>query len=240
MARDFSKNVSNYFTLGSAAIGPLINGCSAVTIACWVQPDTLAGASTLGDDICNFQNAGGAAVFGTLCSNTTATNGCTQFGGRRTSGSSRASRDGSSGFSTGSWQHFAAVMTFNSSYPSVYKNGVLNNGTGQVLTDSGVYVHSAVSSHDGIGATLGASGPSSGTPRMVDGRIAEFSIWSSALNDDQILSLGGGCNPRRVSPQTLVAYWKLNGQGSPEIEIINGKSGTIVGSIPVADHPRIF
>lgn len=239
MSRDFSKNLSNYMSLGAAQIGPLLAGASVVSFSSWVRPDTLEAALTLGDDVLAIQHTV-VAVFPTLSSSTASVQGQGQFGGRRVNLDSRASRDGSTAFTTGVWQHFGGVMRFDGGYPDCYRNGALNNGTGRALTSSGTFTHTVGTGHDGIGASLGTSGPSVGTARMFDGLIAELALWTVELTAADMRSLGDGTCPLSIRPQGLVCYWPLNGQGSPEVELISRKVGTITGSIPVAAHPRIF
>jgi hypothetical protein len=66
-----------------------------------------------------------------------------------------------------------------------------------------------------------------------------MAVWNKALTDGDLVALSQGACPLKVQPQHLIAYWKLNGQGSPEIEYINKLEGTITGSIPVRDHPPV-
>ncbi len=240
MSRDFSKNLSNYMSLGAASIGPLLAGASVVSFSAWVKPDTLEAALTLGDDVIAIQHNNVVAFFPSLSSSTASSQGQGQFGGRRVNLDSRASRDGSAAFTTGVWQHFGGVMRFDGGYPDCYKDGALNNGTGRTLATSGTFTHTTGTGHDGIGASLGTSGPSQGTARMFDGLIAELALWTVELTAADMRSLGDGTSPASIRPQGLVCYWPLNGQASPEVELINRKVGTITGSVPVGAHPRIF
>lgn len=72
-----------------------------------------------------------------------------------------------------------------------------------------------------------------------DGRISEFAIWKNrALGAGEANSLGKRFSPLHY-PQNLVFYSTLVGKNSPEIDIIQGKSGTVTGATAFS-HPRII
>jgi hypothetical protein len=80
-----------------------------------------------------------------------------------------------------------------------------------------------------------------GTTHNMDGDEAEVAIWSAALTDDEVNALQKGFSPLLIRPQSLVAYWPLSGNDSPERD--RGKNGynlTLTNGPTKADHPRIY
>lgn len=143
-------------------------------------------------------------------------------------------RLGSSAWTTGSWQHVGGSVAFGS-FPSLYKNGVLNNGlTSGPATTAGTYVDAVSASHDSIGSELTGSAPAS-TVRQFDGKIAHLAIFNRELTAAEFAALARGNDPRTVSG--CVAYFPLWGLASPEPDLVNGRSGTITGSVPQAVDP---
>lgn len=72
---------------------------------------------------------------------------------------------------------------------------------------------------------------------FMDGDISEAAIWSVALTDAEVNSLGKGFSPRRIRPQSLIFY-------APMIrtlqDIKNGITLTNNNSATVANHPRVY
>lgn len=105
------------------------------------------------------------------------------------------------------------------------------NGTqsGSTVTSTGTW--------NTAGATrlLGAF-PSFGT---VDGRLAEFAIWSAVPSAGDLASLAAGVSPSCVLPSSLTDYLPLIGRTSPEPNLRGGTAGTLTGTAQ-ADHPRVY
>jgi hypothetical protein len=74
----------------------------------------------------------------------------------------------------------------------------------------------------------------------LDGRMAEAAIWSAALTAAELAILAEGYSPLMVRPQSLVAYWPLMGNLSPEIDIVGGYDMTLTNAPTKANHPRVF
>jgi hypothetical protein len=70
--------------------------------------------------------------------------------------------------------------------------------------------------------------------------MAEAAIWREEIPAEAFASLAQAFSPDQIRPQSLVAYWPLIGRDTVAKEIRNGKNGTINGSVPQADHPRIY
>jgi hypothetical protein len=66
-----------------------------------------------------------------------------------------------------------------------------------------------------------------------DGRIAHVAVWNVALTDQEIRSLAAGANPRRVRPDSLIAYWPVGGQ-SPEQDCVGSFNMGLIGAPPQA------
>lgn len=74
-----------------------------------------------------------------------------------------------------------------------------------------------------------------------DGRIAEVAIWSAALDDAEMAALGKGICPLLIRPTSLVGYWPVLGNLSPEQDGWNSKFDMTLNNAPTkADHPRIY
>lgn len=122
----------------------------------------------------------------------------------------------SSGYSTSTWQHAAAVFSATNSR-AVYLNG----------GSKGTNVGSTTSS--GFNQMYIADNNVSGT-RNIIGAIANAAMWNVVLTDAEILQLAKGVSPIYVRPASIQAYWMLVGNLSPEIDIINNYDMSLVGS----------
>ena len=126
MARDFTKNLSNYYSLGVNAIGPLIHGASAISVAMWANLDTIGAAGFDSDHLgvaINGSTAGVAiGVQGTITPKTL------RVGGRSVSTDAFQVRDTITGYGTGTWQHIGGVLNFGADTITPYWNGVAENG----------------------------------------------------------------------------------------------------------------
>lgn len=141
--------------------------------------------------------------------------------GESKSGGAAVSANGSVAVTTATWQHVVAVFATNSSR-SVYLNGA------NKVTD--------VSS---------ASGPLS----LAIMRIGEScthtafafnALWKVALSDADVLSLSLGASPRRVQPQNLVCYVRMENAYSPEPDLCSSTAWTVNGSPSAFANPRIY
>lgn len=242
MARDFSKNSSNYMSLGTNAIGALINGFAAVSFAVWTQLDALD-ASSLGN---RWIHANIASTTGlTLCTDVTGTH--LVVGGRSGTGDTFQSKTTTGVITVDgvTWVHLGGVIDFTNKTVTPYISGVADNG-GSVTFANNTFVNgSHTTDIDMIGGN-GQSGPPPATVTQPDGRIAEVALWVSDIGPANMLLLASagrpyiGYSPKVISPSTLKIYFQLRGFNSPEKDDVSNLSGTITGSIPtVTDHPFI-
>lgn len=98
-------------------------------------------------------------------------------------------------YTTGTWNHACCVFTSASSR-AAYLNGG-NKGTDSTTIGF-------VGSRTAIGANVDSSATGKYT-----GLVAQVAIWSVALDDAEVASLGRGFSPLLIRPASLVGYWPL-------------------------------
>lgn len=237
MARDFSKNTSNYMLLGANAINPLLSGAPGVTVSAWVQADAfdatdfnnrifvalMTGASTSGIVLCV---AGGPPARA-------------RFAIRSENGGTLYTCDGATTLSTGTWYHLAGVADIAGDSMATYLNGA-SDATASTAFTSTSFTPSTPTGNDTIGCVVGAGGTTpASTAVQFDGRIAEVAVWKVALSAGEIAGLAGGNPATKYRPQSLVLYHQLLGHGSPERSLVGGPSGTITGTVAQASHAPV-
>ena len=134
--------------------------------------------------------------------------------------------------STGAWTHicitYDAGATTND--PTMYVNGVSQTVT-ERSTPAGTFTAGT--------QTNFYLGTDSGAGQYHDGKIAEFAMWNRVLTSAEVTTLGAKAFSPLFVSNGLVMYLPLIGRTSPEIELINGASGTLTGTTN-ANHPRII
>jgi len=232
MARDFTKNLSNYVTLGVNAIGPLINGASQVSFSYWVKFDTFT------------TSAAGDGMFSVRLSNLNSRNAYTSSaklvaGGRSQAADSFRLVTGTSTLSTAVWYHVGIMYNYAVDNIIIYLNGAVDANAIISTWGSPTYVHSDSLYPDFIGSSSTIGFPTNAAQQL-DGQMAELAVWKTQLNANDFASLTKGFTPNQIRPQSLVAYLPMTGSGTNIQEIVKANNGTIIGSIPAADHPRIY
>lgn len=236
MARDFSKNTSNYMSLGVGTLGSLINGASAVSAHVWANIDSTDSGV---NDNSIFNVIGSSAL--TRLTFRIDGSGATKYlrvGGRSQNADGFQARNATSSFSIETWHSCGGVWDFDNDTITPYFNGAAENG-GSVTFGSSTYSDGSPTTPDYIGA-FGSSPPPSSSAEQTDGRLAEFALWNADIGADGFADLAEGRSALSVCPHLLVVYFRLLGTTSPERDIISGASGTITGTIAKADHPRII
>lgn len=132
-----------------------------------------------------------------------------------------------SGTYTG-WSHGAAVFGSDTSRYA-YGNGVAGTENTTAKTPASV-------NRTSIGNLDDSSGYST---NWYTGDAAEIGIWNVALDAAEIAALAAGVCPLLVRPTSLVSYWPIIGQYSPEIDMKGGYGLTVTGT-STANHPRIY
>lgn len=146
------------------------------------------------------------------------------------SGGSSSEAESSAGASSGSWAHAGGVWSAANSR-AAYLDGA-NKGTNAVsVTPTSIDTcRVGILARSSITSTL-----------CFVGDLAEVAIWSAALDDAEMAALGKGFCPQLIRPQSLVAYWPILGNLSPEQDRWVSKFDlTLTGSPAKADHTRMF
>lgn len=127
----------------------------------------------------------------------------------------------------GAWNHAAGVFTNNSSR-SAFLNGA-NKVTETTTVTPNVAGLTTYIGHNAYDANY------------LNGLLAEVGVWDVALSDDEVAALAKGFCPLLIRPQSLIAYWPLFGNQSPEPDRWKNRYDlTLTGSPAKADHPRIY
>lgn len=71
------------------------------------------------------------------------------------------------------------------------------------------------------------------------GSIAEFGIWNAALSPGEINSLQQGVNCNLIRRDSLVGYWPLYGQASPEPDLSGNVNNGTVTNTTAANHAPV-
>lgn len=236
MARDFSKNLSNYVSNSGTKIGSLLNGASAVSVAAWANADTLTTGASDNQIVALTIGSGFASVTLSVQGNTTPK--VLRAGGRSRSDDGFQSRVATTEFTTGTWHHCGGILDISGDTITPYFNGV-SEGSGAVSFAATTYTHTSSSGVDVIGGNPGTSGPTA-TQFQFDGRIAEIAFWAGNIGAASFAALAKGASPLIIRPDILVAHFPLIGYQSPEYDCVGGLTGTITGTISKSAHPRII
>lgn len=237
-ARDFSKNLSNWMTLGVNKIGPALGSVGGMSYSFVIWKDTAASSEV--DVPAHFYNGGGSIILWYSNIGFTSPNGRHYFA-RIPANSYGVSFNTTPLTTTGVWERYVVTVDWSANPYQfrIYKDGSLMS-SGSFATAGGNYTHTTATAADTIGCQSSSStGVAAGTVYQIDGGMAEVAVWKKVLTAGDAVSLGSGACPLKVQPASLVTYWKLNGQGSPEIELFNKIEGTINGSVPVREHPAV-
>lgn len=231
MSRDFSKNVSNYMSLGTGSIGPLINGASAVSAHCWARYDTLEAVSYRNRVVSLLIDGAGTGLTLTVHDGSSAV---FVVGARSVAGDGFQSRSGTTVLSASTWYSLGVVFDFAGDTITPYLNGTAEGG-GSVTFGNTTYTHGTPTVADGIGGA--ASSPPA---NQWDGLIAHVALWGAALSAQDWTDLAAGANPGAVATANLVFYMRLAGYDSPEPAVVSSVTGTITGSVPAgASDPPV-
>lgn len=185
-----------------------------ITMACWFNA-----TNTDDETLMSLDDNGGDDGFA-LYKSTTLAAGVTDAGGFN---------DATSGaISTGTWQHAAAVFASNSSRSAYLDGSAGSDGNSRT---PGTVTHTRIGRDSN--SILSA---------QVDftGEIAEAAIWNVALSSAEIAQLADGVSPLLVRPESLVAYWPLIGNDSPETDRLGAFPLTVTSATKGTSHPRIF
>jgi hypothetical protein len=189
------------------------------TIAGWVNPTSLAATQTL------WALGGTGLGYFEARINTSGDLIVDHYDGT-TLGRTRI--DGS--MTTGAWQHITCVFASSTSR-SVYRNG-----GGKTTDTTSVGTPANLTKF-----VLGVSYQSSAYLQYANTALAEFGAWDVALDDAEVAALGKRFSPPRLRPQSLVGYWPLFGNDSPERDRGKNKNDlTVTGATKSRHSPMIY
>lgn len=123
------------------------------------------------------------------------------------------------------WNHACAIH-YDSTNRAAFANGEGKGTSADNRSPSGIN-RLSFGSQDNAG---------SGQPIASGDMLAEVGIWDVALTDEEVASLGKGIVPALIRPQSLVLY-------APLVRTLydaKGNALSIIGSLSVSDHPRIY
>lgn len=183
-----------------------------ITLACWFNNDTLSGNDAYVELDDNSTNN----VFLLY------TAGSTLNAFVSSPGTNQASATGVVSAST--WTHGCAVFSANNAR-ACYRDGANKGTDANANTPTGI-------SRVRIGSQPAAN--------FADARIAEVGIWSAALDDSEVAALAKGISPLLIRPTSLVAYFPLLGNDSPEIDKWRNSLSLSLTGTTKADHPRVY
>lgn len=233
MSRDFTKNVSNYMSLGVDAISALIAGAGAVSVGCWIHADTFSASASGNLLLVAYMDTVAGLLF--YVPDVAGTKIVT-LSGRSNNTDPLQTVTGVTAVTTGANHHVGAVLDVAGDSIRVYLDGT-QDASGSVTFSSATYTPGTPTSADTIG---GDGVPPSATTEQHDGRIGELAVWAADITTAGFEQLADGFSPALVRPDALVFYMPLLGRNSPETDVVGGRSGTITGTIAQADHFRVL
>ena len=234
MARDFTKNVANYLTIGVDQLSPLLAGAAAVSVHAWINPDTFSTSSNNNRIVAGYINAGSSGFSLSIHNGTSAV---IQLTGRSRTADGTQTGVGTTVISTGVWSSVGGVLNFTGDTITPYYNGTAEGG-GAVAFGVNTYADDGTpTASDMIGAN---TSPPSASANQFDGRIAEVAIWTVDIGAAGFAALAKGVSALLIRPEALAFYMPLIGNDSPERCRVTGLSGTITGTVAKADHPRLY
>lgn len=212
MARSFASASSQ-----SASTGVITVPARPVTMACWFRPTTLStvqvifGFSDSGNNNLQRLRVGGAST--------------NQLGAQEFNSPTNEIAESSNTMSAGTWHHCGGVFASATSR-SVYLDGTKVTNTNS-CTPTGL---------DRLLFCRNAADLQFG-----NGRMAEAAVWDVALDDAEMTALAKGICPLLIRPASLVAYYPLVGNDSPEPDRWKNRYDLTLTNGPTkADHPRIY
>jgi len=212
MALDFNGADSESASVAAAAVT-----AAPLTLACWVNPDTVSG----NDALVEVNDAGTNNVF-LLYLAAGVINAFTSEAG------SFSQASAGTALGTNAWSHAAGVFASATSRVA-YKNGVAGTENTTSRVPTGI-------AQTRLGSQVGTN--------FMDGKLAEVGIWAGALNADEIAALAKGFSPQHIRPSALVGYYPLirgtvNQGGSSNTTLDRSRSGnsmTEANTPTLADH----
>ena len=233
MARDFTKNTSNFMRTPTGAIGDILNGASAYSWHCWAYFDTNTQTSDSDNRICHFliNSTGGSGFI--ACIDANATPDLLRIYARSQSADGLQTAAAGS-ISTGQWYSLGAVVDIGGDAIRIYVDGSQVANT-SVTFGATTYTDGTPSANDAIGGPVPSQMT---TARQIDGRLSEMAMWMRDIGTAGFAALANRVPATRINFPDI--YMPLDGKGSPEpCYVGSGLIGTITGTVGVGDHSPV-
>lgn len=238
MARDFTKNVANYMSLGLNALNPLLSGAASISIFAWFRGRTASLGVDTDNTILSIDLADGVGPGIVMMLNCPLAPFVTaRIGARSQAADALQLASGPTvGIDGVTWHSIGAALRFSADQIRTFLS--MSFTTTAVAFSASAYTPGVPTIvPDAIGArTL----PPGATGQQFDGELTEIAVWNTDIGDDAFNLMGrtitaSAVSPLFIKPQNLVFYMPflgLGGTAGPEHDIRNGRSGVITGSIP--------
>jgi len=215
MARHFVAASSQYLTRsgvpGSVTVYP-------ITLSIWVRASASLAVNAFAGVLCNGP-ATGIAMAG---------KGAGGMPQTYAFGAAQSTANATVGFPVDTWAHLCAVVT--SADLTCYLNGAAKGVTTAAQTFP--TLDRVLVGAFYVGGSLFTT--------MWDGDLAEFAIYTAALNDAEVALLAAGTPASAVRAANLAAYYPLLGTTSPEPDVQGGTALTLVNGPTPAPHPPLL
>lgn len=216
MARSFARASSQYLTSSTLPVT-----AAPFTVGGWLR----RGNSATTQNVFGLGLSSALKFFGINWSSTDFKPRAQHF-----DGTNNGIATGTTVISVGDVVHLCGVFTSTSSR-SIYVNG------SHETTDSTAVGNAFTPDRFDL-ATVDA-GSGSKTDHL-QGDLWEWAVWNVALTAAEIASLGKGFAPPMIRPQSLLRYYPLFGNASPEPDRARGAGLTLTNSPTKADHGRML
>jgi hypothetical protein len=228
MGRSFTKNLSNYCSLGNNAIGSLLAGAPAISYHTWMYWRSGTETTNQRHALINIIGNAGTASFsvwpnGTnvrinMLSRSVNTDGANVLLG--TAGEIRLNE----------WFSIGGIASFQNSRCKTFINGNPSINTSAAYANA-YYTQGNATSADRIGAS-----GTGDTALQFDGIIAHTALWRCELTHADYKDLAAGLDPKSLYPESLVAYFPMQDPNGID-NVVAETPGTITGSIPITEDP---
>ena len=213
MARYFDDAFSQYLEYGTAVVTS-----APLTLAAWFNSDDSTKSQDL---VCITDTAGDQNYF-----QLTANSATKVVAVARDSAPANTATT-TTNWSVNTWHHACGVFESSTSRLAYLDGGGVGTNENN-RTPAGLDV-----------VSIGRLSRASATNYM-SGRIAHAAIWNAALGADEVVSLARGFVPWMIRPESLVAYWPIWGNQSPEPDIIGGANATVTGATASGAFPKLI
>lgn len=224
-ARVFTKNLANYMSLGSGALGAVLNGLGVFSVHAKIRFASLSGGI-------NDNNIVTAIINGTtvgLAFSIDGTSSKLRVSARSVSTDSRQALTAASALFAGIDYSVGVIVDVTGDTLQLFLNGTSNAGPTGVTFANATWTLGTPTDNDAIG---GFKAPPTATSDQFDGELSELAVWNIALSGANWTALAAGAAANTVASGNLLDYMTLNGYQSPETSTVGTLTGTITGSVP--------